>query len=326
MPNALLDTTPEYLEEAFHFNVSTAHALTRAAVPHLLTRPDPGGEHRQHLLGHGPGHRAAATSPTARPRRRWRTTPGSPPATSPRASGSTRSRSARWRPPRSSSSPSDDETKAAMEDATPLRRIGDPEDIAADGALPGLARPAATSPARCSRSTAASTSPTSTSACPTWTPEELMSTSAAGRRLVHRQRRAARHRRHRRPARPRAGRRLGVQPRQGRQGRRPARRPRPRPRRARHDDGDALLALKPDCIVHTAMADDRLFEAIDDLVSFLEAGINVVSSRTGVPAVPARRPPRRHGRADPARPARRAAPRCTSTASTPASPTTCCRW
>jgi len=43
-------------------------------------------------------------------------------------------------------------------------------------------------------------------------------------------------------------------------------------------DIDALLALKPDCIVHTAMADDRMFEALADLRRFLEAGINVVSS------------------------------------------------
>jgi 2,4-diaminopentanoate dehydrogenase len=43
-------------------------------------------------------------------------------------------------------------------------------------------------------------------------------------------------------------------------------------------DKEALLALKPDCIVHTAMTDDRVFEAIDDLVTFLEHGINVVSS------------------------------------------------
>ncbi len=43
-------------------------------------------------------------------------------------------------------------------------------------------------------------------------------------------------------------------------------------------DRDALLALRPDCVVHTAMTDDRVFEAIDDLVSFLEAGVNVVSS------------------------------------------------
>lgn len=43
-------------------------------------------------------------------------------------------------------------------------------------------------------------------------------------------------------------------------------------------DADALLALKPDCIVYTAMADNRLPEAIADLTRFLAAGINVVSS------------------------------------------------
>ena len=44
------------------------------------------------------------------------------------------------------------------------------------------------------------------------------------------------------------------------------------------DDRDALLALKPDAIVHTAMTDDRVVEAIGDLTAFLEAGVNVVSS------------------------------------------------
>ena len=43
-------------------------------------------------------------------------------------------------------------------------------------------------------------------------------------------------------------------------------------------DKQALIDLKPDCIVHTAMTDDRLFHAVEDLISFLEAGINVVSS------------------------------------------------
>ncbi|WP_296607370.1 diacylglycerol kinase [Nocardioides sp.] len=43
-------------------------------------------------------------------------------------------------------------------------------------------------------------------------------------------------------------------------------------------DKQALLAMKPDAIVHTAMTDDRVFEAIEDLVDFLEAGINVTSS------------------------------------------------
>jgi hypothetical protein len=43
-------------------------------------------------------------------------------------------------------------------------------------------------------------------------------------------------------------------------------------------DAGALLALQPDCIVHTAMADDRLTEALADLAGFLRRGINVVSS------------------------------------------------
>ncbi len=44
------------------------------------------------------------------------------------------------------------------------------------------------------------------------------------------------------------------------------------------DDADALLALRPDCVVHTAWADDRLFEALADLERLLAAGVNVVSS------------------------------------------------
>jgi 2,4-diaminopentanoate dehydrogenase len=43
-------------------------------------------------------------------------------------------------------------------------------------------------------------------------------------------------------------------------------------------DAEEVLALRPDCIVHTAMADDRLFEALEDLARFLRAGIDVVSS------------------------------------------------
>jgi 7-alpha-hydroxysteroid dehydrogenase len=36
MPRPFLDTTPGFLERAFHFNVTTAHVLTQAATPHLL--------------------------------------------------------------------------------------------------------------------------------------------------------------------------------------------------------------------------------------------------------------------------------------------------
>jgi 7-alpha-hydroxysteroid dehydrogenase len=35
-PRPFLDTTPGYLERSFHFNVTTAFVLTKAAVPHML--------------------------------------------------------------------------------------------------------------------------------------------------------------------------------------------------------------------------------------------------------------------------------------------------
>jgi 2,4-diaminopentanoate dehydrogenase len=41
---------------------------------------------------------------------------------------------------------------------------------------------------------------------------------------------------------------------------------------------DDVVALQPDCIVNTAMADHRIFEAIADLEKMLRAGINVVAS------------------------------------------------
>ncbi len=44
------------------------------------------------------------------------------------------------------------------------------------------------------------------------------------------------------------------------------------------NDADAVLALRPDCIVHTSMADVRLEESMADLARFLRAGVNVVSS------------------------------------------------
>lgn len=43
-------------------------------------------------------------------------------------------------------------------------------------------------------------------------------------------------------------------------------------------DRDALLALRPDAIVHAAMTDDRIAESIEDLIGFVEAGVDVVSS------------------------------------------------
>ncbi|WP_416562827.1 diacylglycerol kinase [Nocardia testacea] len=43
-------------------------------------------------------------------------------------------------------------------------------------------------------------------------------------------------------------------------------------------DAAALLAAKPDCVVYTAMADNRLVEALADLREILAAGVNVAAS------------------------------------------------
>jgi hypothetical protein len=53
------------------------------------------------------------------------------------------------------------------------------------------------------------------------------------------------------------------------------------------DDVEAILALRPDCVVHTAMADNRLMEALDDLPS--PGGRDQRRlQRAGVPPVPRR--------------------------------------
>ena len=39
-PRAFMDTSPGFLDRAFSFNVTTAHALTRAAVPLMLKNAD----------------------------------------------------------------------------------------------------------------------------------------------------------------------------------------------------------------------------------------------------------------------------------------------
>ncbi|HEV3131500.1 MAG TPA: hypothetical protein VGY51_06020 [Acidimicrobiales bacterium] len=44
------------------------------------------------------------------------------------------------------------------------------------------------------------------------------------------------------------------------------------------NDVDAVLDLRPDVVVHTAMADDRLMEALGDIERILRSGINVLSS------------------------------------------------
>ena len=93
-PRAFLDTSPRFLTEAFSFNVATAHALTRAAVPIMLKSPD--GQQSVVTISSMMGRtadRGFVAYGTAR--RRSRTGPGWPRRTSHRGSGSTASTSAR---------------------------------------------------------------------------------------------------------------------------------------------------------------------------------------------------------------------------------------
>ena len=103
IPLPFLDTTPEYLEEAFHFNVTTAHALNLAAVPLLLE--DDGG---------AIAHYTRLISKDLAPRIRVNAI----------AAGSTATSALEI----VTSTP---ELKKMMEDLTPLHRIADPEEIAA---------------------------------------------------------------------------------------------------------------------------------------------------------------------------------------------------
>jgi 7-alpha-hydroxysteroid dehydrogenase len=130
MPRPLLDTSPRALEEAFHFNVGAGHALVRAAVPLMLEGDHPGGSivNISSVMGHvgARGYLAYGTVKGALdqytrlaardlcPRIRVNAV----------AVGSTATSAL-------DIVMASDELRTQMEEATPLQRIGDPEDIAA---------------------------------------------------------------------------------------------------------------------------------------------------------------------------------------------------
>jgi 7-alpha-hydroxysteroid dehydrogenase len=130
MPRPLLDTSPRALEEAFHFNVGAGHALVRAAVPLMLEGDHPGGSivNISSVMGHvgARGYLAYGTVKGAldqytrlaardlSPRIRVNAV----------AVGSTATSAL-------DIVMASDELRTQMEEATPLQRIGDPEDIAA---------------------------------------------------------------------------------------------------------------------------------------------------------------------------------------------------
>jgi len=128
MPRPFLDTSPGFLTRAFEFNVATSHALTRAAVPVML---DTGGGAVVNISStmsrtSGRGYLAYGTAKAAlshytrlaasdlAPRIRVNAIAVGSVATSALEIVM-----------------ADDAMRTTMEDATPLRRVGEPEDIAA---------------------------------------------------------------------------------------------------------------------------------------------------------------------------------------------------
>jgi 7-alpha-hydroxysteroid dehydrogenase len=132
IPNALLDTDPAYLEEAFRFNVSTAHALVRAAVPVML---DGGGPARggsvvniSSVVGRvaGRGYLAYGTAKAALAHYTRLAARDLAPHIRVNAVsvGSVMTSALEL-------VAGDETIRTAMERATPLRRIGEAEDVAA---------------------------------------------------------------------------------------------------------------------------------------------------------------------------------------------------
>ena len=132
IPNSFLDTTPEYLEEAFRWNVSTAHALSRAAVPLMLESAEEGRAgsivNISSVMGRlaGRGYLAYGTAKAALTHwTRLAARDLDPHITvNAIAVGSVMTSALEF-------VASDDTTREAMESVTPLRRIGDVDDVAA---------------------------------------------------------------------------------------------------------------------------------------------------------------------------------------------------
>ena len=128
IPNALLDTDPAYLEEAFHFNVSTAHALVRAAVPHMLRGGGGSIVNISSVVGRvsGRGYLAYGTAKAALAHYTKLAARDLSPSIRVNviAVGSVMTSALEF-------VASDETSRRAMEEATPLGRIGEAEDVAA---------------------------------------------------------------------------------------------------------------------------------------------------------------------------------------------------
>ncbi len=128
MPRPFLDTSPRRLMEAFSFNVATAHALTRAAVPIMLETGGGAVVGISSMMGRAAGRGYVAYGTAKAGLAHWTRLAAQDLAPRIRvnaiAVGSIATSALEM--------VLDDEgLRTAMERATPLRRIGDPEEIAA---------------------------------------------------------------------------------------------------------------------------------------------------------------------------------------------------
>ena len=128
MPREFVKTNVASLEDAFHFNVSTAHALTRAALPHLLASDGASVVSISSVMGRvtGRGYLAYGTAKAALAH--WTRLAARDLAPRVRVNaigvGSVATSALEI-------VTGDEGLTAAMEEGTPLRRIGDPDEIAA---------------------------------------------------------------------------------------------------------------------------------------------------------------------------------------------------
>ncbi len=128
MPRPFLDTSPRRLIEAFSFNVATAHALTRAAVPIMLETGGGSVVGISSMMGRTAGRGFVAYGTAKAGLAHWTRLAAQDLAPRIRvnaiAVGSIATSALEL-------VLEDDDLRTAMEQGTPLRRIGDPEEIAA---------------------------------------------------------------------------------------------------------------------------------------------------------------------------------------------------
>ena len=158
MPRPFPATMPRHLEAAFHFNVAVAHALTQAAVPHLVAAAGTGTGEGDTAPGAGPGTAPVPASAVIN----ISSTVGRAAGRGYLAYGTAKAALAHYtRLAAADLAPrirvnaiavgaaatsaldivlTDDGLRGQMEQATPLRRIGDPREVAA--AVVFLASPA----------------------------------------------------------------------------------------------------------------------------------------------------------------------------------------